>query len=511
MSFGGKFILLSLGLCLTAELWASGNGVCNGRSLPSDRDRKWRNHYLACSSDVSHFLREPMLLPEADRKKWADLSTKARALKNKEYREEMQALGQKLPLIEWNGRLLYETVEHWDWTAWEYGADPVCGYDEHTTCYTDKDGKEQCTTTYTMRSCWHDVDHSESRHCSNEVLPFNANFHRPTTQQWGPDAAGVTYYDELPNKYDLLPGESEDVQIYNTGNGLFSSGDSMKPYVAVGDAWNKYKFDIQPTSMACVFGGGGYHLNVIVYTEGRTKKRSPNPFRLPVNRFGKDVEPIQWTMDHSMAHGLLFSDASAVVISSMARNSRAFGQEAEIAKAEAEQSRKAVGSNQKEVKEANESGFDKDTRFRLKLIKVIDWARDVRTTENFYGRGAQFAKGAKSEHYEVDLQDFYHASGPWSDRLWHWVTSNAEPGYKYEFRLSMYQKGVPFYYQEEDFYVGGENNWFSKELPIAFEIPTTASDHRGGTQKLADYYGKGVGHKLNPMNFVRAWWSFFTE
>jgi len=505
VSSWGKIFCLALGLGLTAELWAAGNGVCGGRPLPRDQSRKWRNHYLGCSGDSSNFLREPSLMPEADRKVWGNLAQKARVLQDPEYRAQMQALGHKLPLIEWSGTLTYETTEYWDWTAWEWGQHPSCGCDEKTTCYTDKEGKEHCTTVCIDRECFHDVDYSESRHCSTETMPFDARYRRPTTAEWGPKVPGITYYDELPNKYDLLPGESEVAQIFN------GSGATMRPYGAVGDPWNTYDIQVTPNSLACVYGGGGYHLTMNIETVGRTKKRSPNPFRMPIDRFKKPIEPIEWTINHGNPVRLLFSDASAVVIGSLARNSRAFGREAEIAEAEAEQSRKVLGNDEAEVKQKNEEGFDKDTHFRLRMIKILPrLQRDVRVTQNMYGRGAEFGMGAKSENYEVELSGFFHSSGPWGENIWKLVSGNVQPGYAYEFRISMYQKGVPFYYQEEDFYVGGENNWYSKELPVFFEIPADAPDLRDGRQKNFEYY-QLPWYQKTPDKFIRAWWAMFFE
>lgn len=507
-------IILLLGLCqgilIPAELQAKGDGVCGGRPLPRDKDRKWRNHYLSCSGDSSSFLRESVTLPEADRKKWMNLAQKARVLRDREDRRAMQALGQKLPPVEWSGTLVYETTEHWEWTAWEYGQDPVCGCDKKEICHTetDKDGKkvEVCETVCIDRFCYHDVDYRESRHCSTESLPFDANYRRPPVTEWGPDVPGITYYDELPNKYDLLPGEAEVAQVFN------GSGTTMRPYAAVGDPWNEYRFQVTPQSMACVFGGGGYHLNVTIDTVGRVKKRSPNPFREPINRFKKPMEPIEWTINHGMPVRLLFSDASAVIIGSLANNSRSFGREAEMARAEAEESRRVQGNDEASVKQKNEEGFDKDTRFRLRMIKILPrLQRDVRVTENLYGRGAEFGLGAKTEHYEVDLQSFYHASAPWGEKFWQqFVSGHVEPGYSYEFRISMYQKGVPFYYQEEDFTIGGENNWYSKELPFSFEVPKDAVDMRNGPQKLAEYYQK-PWYQKTPDKFIRAWWGVFFE
>lgn len=521
-------LLVGLTLSGAGNVWASGNGVCGGRSLPPSQDRQWRNHILVCAQNVSHFLRESVWLNEGDREEWDSLNRVARALEATENRKKMQALGQKLPLIQWKGEILYDTVEHWDWTEWTFGTHPSCGYDEHTTCYTDKDGKEQCTTTYEMRACWHDEDRHESRYCSTESLPYDAHFVRPALAEWAPgvEQKKFRYFDELPNKYDLLPGESEDIQIFNTGGGIegffYSGNTTMAPYVAVGDAWNKYTPVVSPSSMACVFGGGSYHLDVALHTEHRIKKRSPNPFRDPVDRFGEPIEAVQWDLNNGIRvspYQVKLSDISAVTIQSLARNSRSFGKAGEVGAAEARQSRKIQGiDSAEEVRETNSrvlsggesGGFHKDTHLRLRLIKILPGVlqRDVRTTENLYGRGAQLSKGATGEHYKISLSDFWNASGPFSDKLWKSFSARVEPGHHYEFRVSMYQKGVPFYYQPEDFTLPGENQWFSKELPFEFDVPKNATDLRNGRQKLAEYYQK---RNKMPWEFVRAWWAFIFE
>lgn len=525
-----RLVALVLFTVLAGEALAAGNGVCGGRPLPSGKTREWRNHILVCSQNASHFLREAVWLPEEDRKEWSRLNRLARVSDSVENRKKMQLIGRKLPDIKWTGQILYETVEHWDWTDWVYGADPSCGYDEHEDCTTDSQGRKHCHTVRTMRSCWHDEDQHESRHCSNEVMPYESEFLRPNLSHWGPSGVSDSkgkYYDELPNKYDLLPGESEDIQIYNTGGGVegffYSGNQTMVPYVVIGDAWNKYEVNVHPNKMACVFGGGGYRLKVAISTEHRIKKRSPNPFRAPVNRFGKEIEAVQWDLNNGVRvspYEVKLSDASAVMIQSIARNSRAFGKAGEIAEAEAEASRRVQDTSAEKVKENNtrlfdsksdDDGFDKDTNLRLRLIKILPrLQRDVRTTANLYGRGAEMGKGATADHYEIELSEFWHASGPFNDKWWHGITARVEPGYKYEFRVSMYQKGVPFYYQEEDFTIGGEDNWFSKELPIPFEVPANATDLRSGTQKLAEYYQK-PWYQKGPISAARAWWSFLFE
>src|SRR5690606_30791958 len=124
---------------------------------------------------------------------------------------------------------------------------PSCGYETVTVGYDD-DGN--AITETRMRSCLHDEARHETRHCSDEVMNYEANYERPDLNVWGPgtsaDDRGIDplkrYHDIIPNKYDLLPGETESIQIYNTsGNfSLFDSGStSLEPYVEFGDPWNK--------------------------------------------------------------------------------------------------------------------------------------------------------------------------------------------------------------------------------------------------------------------------------
>ncbi|MBY0370966.1 hypothetical protein K2X33_09785 [bacterium] len=510
-------IVLSL-VCLAVPeaAWADGAGVCNGRPLPKGKTRRWRNHELRCTSNSDTYVRQPIPF---DVKEWRHYENLWRKLGKAEHRQKMQAIGQNQPLIQWGGQIPYQTVEHWDWTDWVYGADPVCGYDEHTTCYKDKDGQEHCTTTYTMRSCWHNEDEHESRPCSNEILPFNAEYVRPSIQQWGPSVEG--YYDILPNKYDLLPGESESVQIFNTTSGWTGDGNGLAPSASVGDPWNEYDLQVRfrhgAKTAACVYGGGGYHLDVAVHTVGRIQRATPNAFRAPIDRFGREIEALNWVLgengERAKPYELKLSDASAVLIAAMSRVSQS--EVLANAKAKLGQATNVKTEDLREFQASEELGFWKDTRVRLRLKHIIPFSilgpeRDVRVTANFYTRGAEVAIGANSEHYQIDLNETYQASGPLFPEFWKSFSFNFEPAQQYQFLVSMYQKGVPFYAQDCDdpetstwwncrLGLRGENNWYSKELPLDFAIPASAPDQRSPLQKLSDFQGKPMKRKIQDL------------
>jgi hypothetical protein len=487
-----RALLLCILSCLISQQGFALRGACGNRDLPSGKTREARNIHLECASSKDSYVRRPIPF---DVNAW-------RRLEKLKKRDEMQALRQEEPQIKWSGAIPYNTVEVWEWTDWVFGADPVCGYD--TVEHTDANGDTY--TTEEMRSCWHDEDQYEVRHCSAEVMKYNANFIRPGKSEWNPKTVG--YYDVIPNKYDLLPGEIEVIQLFNTSG----RSRTIDPYGQVGDAWNEYEFIIaimgHGRQAPCRFNHT-YEMDVLIKTVKRlTDKASPNAFRLPVDRHGRQTDPLSWleTLNsdneyvRSKPDVIKLSDASSTIITSMARQTRKFETEIQKAKNEAGVGESASDKDSREHKE--ESGFWKDTRVRLQLFEVIWLGRDRRVTHNMYTSGSEVAMG---EHYKMGLMgsatesDMYRASGPYIQSIWEQFKFNLRPKTEYEFRISMYQKNVPFYAQDCETDPGWdcktigrpESKYYSKELPIPFGEKTNEYvDERSFLQKLSDFQGR---------------------
>lgn len=475
-------------------------GVCGGRYIPEDKTRDFRGNHLSCSSNVDHFMRRAHPLDDATYREWFKLEQRNDQAGMQKVRREAE------PDIEWKGVIPYSVTENWTWTECYYGVNgPVCGYDvTYVTVQVGTDDKgnpiyEQ-QEIRTPRSCYHDVVRSESLHCSDERMLFEAHFIRPPSQAsevrpspgltqadlWNPTTPG--YHHVIPNKYDLLPGEMEDVQIFST-----SSSSQVSPYVKVGDAWNEYESHIQfkngSRSMACETSQNPghqmpYEVRVAIETIKRLIKPTPMAFRLPVDKFGREMDPLgRWEVELNDQNEdirikpmqIRLADASSVLIASMARQSRKFNPEIEAAKrksgmdsnADEEEVREFERSRMEEAAGEEENGFYKDTNVRIFFWETVPLARDIFKVPEFHTDGATAISDKeedRSDLYRIDLDEFYKPTAPLGlgpvIRLFD-TEVELRPRAEYRFEIAMFQEGVPFYIQT------GRRKW-SKPLEVRF-------------------------------------------
>ncbi|MEO0337559.1 MAG: hypothetical protein AAF202_14280, partial [Pseudomonadota bacterium] len=276
-----------------------------------------------------------------------------------------------------------------------------------------------------MRSCWHDETQYEARHCSTLQMTFDAEFVRPartpeemqsrglsrdqvnkenginlsSDYMWNPALADVgephrRYYATLPNKYDLLPGEVEDVQVFTNS----SMSTSIRPAVAVGDQWNDYEYGIQWTRRQC-HHAEGFHADIKIFTEGRRIKKTPNAFAIPET---KESQWLRRTLEPNKDGGddipyrpvnLELVDTSDAIISAMARQSRGMESKINQVKTELGMDSNVSGDELNGFIEENQEeegfGFTQDTRVRIRLIEekpLLLWNRMV--SQKLYIRGS---------------------------------------------------------------------------------------------------------------------------
>ncbi len=469
--------------------------VCGGRPLPSDKVRNLRNLRLDCSPAADRYLRKSQRFDYAT---WFDLKTP----------DERQDFRQKEKPIQWTVTIPYPTTESWEWTECTYGADPVCGY--HTETYTvevdvyetvQENGKQvqrktgtrtETRTREVMNECFHDEERSESRFCSTENMVVSSAFIRPSKKDWNPKSPG--YYDVIPNKYDLLPGEIEAVQISTN----HSSDTTLKPQVSVGNAWNNYTFGLrfersQTDAETCTFGYT-QKLNVNIYTQGRIYgRKAPNALRAE-----SPEKALEWetAIAESNAYEryrpikIKLQDASHDVIRAMSELSREAENERELMEYNLDLGQTSTASEDDQNRKlAHRHGFLKDTRIRVRLIQKT-WAlsRNIRPVTRILTSAAESADGS---FYEIQLtppdreKNLYRASGPISDKLWNWFDVELKPGRSYVFKVSMLQKGVPFYLQPKD---DEDESAFSDEIEIPFKIRAD-QEQRNWFQKFLDFQG----------------------
>jgi uncharacterized membrane protein YgcG len=158
-------------------------------------------------------------------------------------------------------------------------------------------------------------------------------------QDWNP--SNPNYLDILPNKYDLLPGESEKVQISIAGG-----EGKVKGAVSIDNAWNNYSLARNKSNLvACSLGDKELDLEIV--TNGRIKRKAPNPFKKPNNRDSEAI-PMQVVDDKGRPQHLVLIDTAREVRVEQSDNSRRFQNESQGKKA-----------------------FWVGVQFRMRLYKVI--------------------------------------------------------------------------------------------------------------------------------------------
>ncbi len=481
--------------------------LCAGRTLPYDQVRNKKNHELVCTSNVDNYVRFPQT--QVSHEEWSGLISANQ-------KQAAYDLKRKLPAIEWSGTIPYETVEEWDYEECERvtqsvpcGTHQVCENVEHDVPTYDTDGKQTGSKKVKEKvcndepnTCWTDVTHGASQFCSNESMKFSARYERPSTAEWNINSPN--FMDVIPNKYDLLPGETEVVQVYNTSR----RSTRLSPSVEIGDAWNKYDTSrITGTAVgATCRQNSNYSFDLTVRTiERDAGKASPNAFRFPVDWEGNAIEPIVWksandrrsgkTVDKAVPIKVQLDDTSAGIISLMAEQSRR--------NAEREATKVAVGkgANAKDRAEFQKigkktDGYWKSTKVRVKLYRQVKyWWDTFRGAEKVAEIDAiSPTMNFLATNEEVKFSDLWAipltADGGNSDpKTFRGIfdSKHMKPNRAYTLEVSVYQPHVPFYKQSCDdnpkqswrckkFWRAlgmgiGEDRYFSKPLKVPFRAP----------------------------------------
>ncbi len=533
---------------LSLPILRTPSGVCGNRVVPLDRARNARGFSLSCSSNSDHHIRGPVSMDPKVREEWEMQEQYSRMLPDPEERIAALWVAHNIavsqPKIEWKGTIPYQTVENWTWTSCEtHQNSSICGsHEDPETCYRTETKQDANGNTYTesvpytcyvshANYCDYDQDESASWGCSNEVMDFHAEFAKP-----GPDWVPPKNDDDLkarkkrqknqetkegrtlehlqynaliPNKYDLLPGELEDIQVFNSGR--FSS--TLSPTVEIGDAWNHYSHSVEFRN-----GGGStascryqtrYAINVVIYTKGRDNTRqTPNAFRIPTDEEGKKEDPFTYLhgfvndkMVNVRPQKLRLVDASNTVLDVMSKQLRTAALAVEEAKDAA-----GLGSTGT-IDDANMSAdsrksFFKNTRLRIQLIEknyafgADLLARDKERTPKYYGGGALLTVDGDFWTVPLDQRGYSHlykGNGPgFTNKYFNQVDVELKPGTEYLYFVSMYQEGIPFYAQKGqkgqgwNEFLKGEDAYFSKPLILKFSSPKDF-DARSLFDKAADY------------------------
>ncbi|PWU14160.1 MAG: hypothetical protein C5B49_13595, partial [Bdellovibrio sp.] len=481
--------------------------LCRGQSLPYEKTRGRSHSRLECSGNLDHFIRRPQEIENyGDWAAW---------IKNEGPTSQTAfTMRQKQPLIEWQGRVPYEVTETWNWIACELGVDgSACGYD--TKCddvpysYSECDRQNRCRTHSgtkrvcheEARACYHDVPRTASLHCSNEVMTYSARYSRDPS--WKPSSP--KYNEFIPNKYDLLPGEMEDVQVYNSSE----SGTVLKPKVEIGDPWNLYHISLSGSAMGAKCQQDAHEtLDVTIATEHRLVKPSPNAFRLPVNFEGKRVDALTWMMDtdtglKAKPRTLRLSDISASMVGLIAQQSRA--------NAGRETLKREIGKDGNADQMAKNSPaldpFLKNTTVRIQLAEKTWYGTSI-FSPPFYLRDSDAVVSANlslsklqsvrnSEFWEIPLDDpdegaTIYTYRRWLPRFLGLKNKELKPYQRYMLRFSMFERNVPFYAQNcdqnesEAACVNEPEGVFSAPLEVTFKT-SDKIDYRPTWRKILEF------------------------
>ena len=252
---------------------------CHGQTIPASKSRNFISEQLLCGSGRHSHTRNPV---DFDEENWRDtLNIDPEAARN---------MLRKLPVPLWSGVVKYDSYLHWSWEACrEVVSAAECGMKE--VCQThEKDDKKTRICHHEVKSCYTDVVVSESVFCNNEQLDYDVEF-IPVADD------DDTYPPRLANGYDLLPGETEGIEI-NNGAWLNHLA-RMQPKLAFREPRNKYQVDrmssdsYDPSDLLCQ-EGRVHHIGFYVLPLGRTRSRSGNGFQLPTSFDNEALDPLVW-------------------------------------------------------------------------------------------------------------------------------------------------------------------------------------------------------------------------
>ncbi|OQW50249.1 MAG: hypothetical protein A4S09_00195 [Proteobacteria bacterium SG_bin7] len=150
--------------------------------------------------------------------------------------------------------------------------------DEDTYSYEDvEDISYTCTKTRNKWCTWYQQE-SSSQLCP-EQKTINIQVKYQTPADWNPK--NPAYDDQLPNKFDLLLGESEIITVgFSSGSRDITPNAEIKNGMQTRkDPWNKYSTNWSPRTLDCRYQDQEFDLEIT--PERRIVQSAPNPLDLP--------------------------------------------------------------------------------------------------------------------------------------------------------------------------------------------------------------------------------------
>jgi|GEM_PF-5666750 len=279
-----------------------------------------------------------------------------------------------------------------------------------------------------------------SRACKTHVAKYVVNYEK--NPRWQPgfvdqkDAARRSYIEILPNRWDLLTGESEIVTLTIDGSSRLAPSLMFKNGLADHEQpWNEYTYVSEPRQVECAFNMAP-EFKVGVITHGRILQAAPNPLRVP-------KEPLKFNLEATnRPQALELNDGGRGTRLKAAQNARNLGLNKGAEDLYKDQSGTSASG-----------GYWDETRFKIQLFRRDAMGREVRVT-------------VKPESYSYDQVDvfndtitislegrdgterFYRPGGPMEfifGRLYRAFNIELTPGTTYYIRVRVVARGLPFY------------------------------------------------------------------
>lgn len=350
-------------------------------------------------------------------------------------------------------------------------------------------------------TCTWDERRNTTRVCKSLPVKYQVEYvHDP---KWVPGYQDSkfperNYLDILPNKFDLLPGESEKVVAYiNKG-----TNSTLAPELQIEQKWNEYRYKVGPGSQLKCSLTQPMVVHIDIDTVGRKKTKAPNFLSLPVDENGNKVDPLVFDST-GQAKGkpirIKLQDNLRATYLAAARASRIFPEpQKEVVPGSTRHEFLIFGKRDDQAKNSNQIGFWAETQFRVQLFTRDRWNRWVRETlpmkfnsnkGDIFGDSIFISLEAKD-----GLERFYRPSGPLDGilgGLYKKFGVELTPRKNYYLKVQSAVKGLPFY--ESGCKIKGDDiceeqepkdATYSEPVIIEFQID---KDQRSWFKKLKDW------------------------
>ncbi len=287
-----------------------------------------------------------------------------------------------------------------------------------------------------------------SRRCNDQKVKYTVQYeHDP---KWVPGFVDAKsrhrdYQQILPNKFELLVGESENFTVFNN----YGESTQMRPAFKIDSKWNEYSQSIEPKALSCEYKKSG-EFKVSVFTVGRNLVKAPNPLALPKDADGKDIFPLK--VENGKPTRLYLQDLGRSTQVRAAELSRMFSKPDNAAKAQREVIYNKAKVTSNEVTGLVGDAYWQETQYRFQLYEKGRWGRtSMLTVPTTFGSNQGYAMRDRLEISLVGedaIKDSYRAAGPAHKMLgWLWEQTGAEftPGQTYHFKVQALPRGLPFY------------------------------------------------------------------